>query len=253
MSPSPHDPKDRRPAPGDALARGVGDQVRTFLDFIVREPSEELSAITESNKRKIVGEILSDVAENVAKQAPVLCVRRRLTNFATLTVMDEVLTNTPQEAGFPGVTGMLGPRLPELASVNPRLREFFGSGRAKPHGVDQMADLLRARGIVFNLWARAYNVARIELGDWDRDKKLDWFAPYKATQAILCEFAYRRELGMPSNLPSKDERAGVPAEFMAYAEFEKAVLEGHGQPRLVWEEKWEADLGRPCPFKGREF
>ena len=249
----PSESPDPTHPPGDARARAVAAQVRQFLDFIVNEPSEELSAITGGNKRKIVGEILSDVAENLARPDPVLSVRRRLTNYTTLTVQDEVLTLTPEEAPFPGISGTLRLRLPELATVNPRVREFFGAGSPRLNSIDQMAERLRARSVVFNLWARAYNVARIELGDWDRDKRQDWLGPFRIVQAILCEFAYRRELGMPSNLGSGTGPRGVPVEFMAYADFEKMVLEGHRGPRRLWEERWEAELKGPCPLKGREF
>lgn len=245
-------PEQPKP-PGDPRMRQVWTQVRGFLDFVVNDASEELAAMTAANKWRIVGDILADASENLASPDPVLSVRRRLSNYAALAASDDVLAKTPEEAAFPGVTGTLRLRLPELAARSPRLRQFLGSAASAPGSVDQMADLLRARGIMFNLWARAYNVARIELGDYDRDKRRDWFGAYRLAQEILCEFSYRRDLGMESNLGTEPGPNGAPAEFMAYAEFEKAVLEGHREPRLVWEAKWEADLGRPCPLKGVEF
>ena len=251
--PPPNDPQGPRSPPGDPRARAVWEQVRGFLDFVVNEPSEELSAITAANKQRIVGDILSDVADNVARPDPVLSVRRRLTNYAALAASDEVLAMAPGEASGPGASGTLRLRLPELAARDPRLGEFFAKAPAPLGNADQMAELLRARSVMFNLWARAYNVARIEIGDYDRDKRRDWFSPYKVTQAILCEFAYRRELGLPSNLGAEAGPRGVPLEFMAYAEFEKAILEGHPEPRLLWEQRWEAELKRPCPLKGLEL
>ncbi len=239
--------------PGEPRARSVWMQVRGFLDFVVNDGSEELAAMTPASKRRILADILSDAAEHLMGLDPVLGVRRRLVNYVALAASDEVLAKTPEEAKFAGVTGTLRLRLPELAARNTRLREFFGSSAAKFESVDQMADLLRARGIMFNLWARAYNVARIELGDFDRDKRRDWFAPYRVAQEVLCEFSYRRDLGMASNLGPETGENGAPLEFMAYAEFEKAVLEGHREPRLVWEAQWESDLGRPCPMKGVEL
>lgn len=253
MQSGPKDAWNSRVAPKEPGAHPVYGQVQRFLAFVVNERSEELSEITAANKRKLCDEILSDVAENVAQAEPILAVRRRLTNYATLAAYDEVLAKTPNQSEFRGITGALRSRLPDLAKISPRLREFF-SGRPGPlETSDQMADLLRARAVVFNLWTRAYNVARIELGDLDRDKRRDWFGPYKIAQAIFCEFAYRRELGMRPNIPSADRPGDGVAEWALYGEFEKVVLEGHIQPRLVWESRWESLLHYPCPLAGVEF
>jgi hypothetical protein len=253
MPSEPNDPRAAPLLPGDVKTRSVVEQVERFLSFIVHEPSEELSEITDANKRKISEEILSDVLENVGHPDPVLAVRRRLTNYATLTAYDEVLTRTPRQSEFRGITGELRPRLPELARINPLLKEFLFSEPDAPATVDLMADRLRARGIVYNMWARAYNVARIELGDWDKNKREDWFGPYKIAQAVFCEFAYRRELRMPPNIRSSETQTDGSAEFAAYGEFEKIILDGHRQPRRVWEERWESLLHYPCPLRGLEF
>src|ERR1700690_1142443 len=161
MQSEPNDPPSTHDAPGDINARSVSGQVQRFLSFIVNEPSEELSEITGANKRKICGEILVDVLENIDQPEPVLAVRRRLTNYATLTAYDLVLTRTPRQSEFRGITGEMRHRLPELAKVNTLLRDFFGREHRPPGTAEEMADLLRARAIVFNLWCRAYNVARI--------------------------------------------------------------------------------------------
>ena len=253
MQPPQRDSGAENKEPKGPKAQAVLEQVRKFLSFIVNESSEELSEISSANKRKICGEILVDLLENVEKQEPILAVRRRLVNYATLAVRDEVLAMTPAATHFPEVTGMLRPRLPELALLNPAIGEFLGTGSGQPRTADQMADLLRARGIVFNLWARAYNVARMELGDWDKAKRLDWFSPFKLAQAITCEFAYRKELGMPSNIPSPHELTEGSGEFMVYADFLKIILEGHAKPRPAWEARWEAALKYPNPFKGLEL
>jgi hypothetical protein len=227
--------------------------VQRFLGFVVNEQSEELSEITGANKRRLCEDILSDVAESLAQPEPILAVRRRLTNYATLTAYDDVLARTPRQSEFRGITGLLRSRLPELARINPRLREFLSQGPGGLDGADQMAELLRARGIVFNLWTRAYNVARIELGDWDNDKSRDWYGPYRIARSIFCEYAYRRELGMAPNIPSADRPGDGAAEFAAYGDFDKVVLEGHEHPRPVWESRWESLLHYPCPLAGVEL
>jgi hypothetical protein len=253
MQPSPRDPEVGKKGPNDPKPRAAHEQVRKFLNFIVNESSEELCEISGANKRKISGEILADVLENIENREPILAVRRRLANYATLAVRDEVLSMTPAATHIPEITGMLRSRLPDLAARNPAIGEFLGKGAGQPQTADQMADLLRARGIVFNLWARSYNVARMELGDWDEDKKVDWFAPFKLAQAITCEFAYRKELGMPSNIPSPHELTEGSGEFMVYADFLKIILEGNAKPRPAWEARWEAALKYPNPFKGLEL
>jgi hypothetical protein len=252
MQSEPNDPR-ATPQPVDLKARSVTEQVKRFLSFVVEEPSEELSEITRANKRRLCDEILTDVVENVDLPEPVLAVRRRLTNYLTLTAYDEVLTKTPKQSAFRGITGELRPRLPELARINALLKDFLGREPNPPGTVDEMANLLRARGIVYNLWARAYNVARIELGDWDNDKGKDWYGPYKIAQAIFCEFAYRRELRMPPNVRSPGGLSDGSAEFALYGEFERIVLDGAIHPRLAWEERWESILRYPCPLKGLEL
>jgi hypothetical protein len=253
MQPKPPSPQDEPRAPADRKAQAVCDQVGKFLGFVVNETSEELSEISTANKQRICDEIQRDVLENVGRPEPVLAVRRRLTNYATLAVRDEVLTLTPAETVVLGISGNLRPRIPDLAKRIPAIGEFLGKRAAEPATVGQMADLLRARGIVFNLWARAYNVARMELGDWDRDRARDWFAPYKVVQAIISEYNYRKELGMPSNIPSPYALTEGSGELVVYAEFHKLVLEGHALPRLAWEERWESVLKYPSPLKGMEF
>jgi hypothetical protein len=253
MQSEPHDPWAAPNAPVETRIHCVAEQVERFLGFIVHEPSEELSEISDANKRKLCGEILSDVQENVGHPDPVLAVRRRLTNYATLTAYDQVLTRTPRQSEFAAITGELRPRLPELARINPLLREFLCGEPGAPGTVDQMAERLRARAIVYNMWARAYNVARIELGDWDKDKRKDWFGAYKVAQGVFCEFAYRRELTMPPNIRSAETQTDGSAEFAAYGEFEKLILDGHRQPRRVWEERWESLLHYPCPLRGLEL
>jgi len=253
MQSEPHDPRAAPHPSWEARSHSAAEQVERFLSFIVHEPSEELSEITDANKRKICEEILSDVLENVGHPDPVLAVRRRLTNYATLTAYDEVLTRTPRQSEFRAITGELRPRLPELARINPLLTEFLCSEPGAPATVDQMADRLRARAIVYNMWARAYNVARIELGDWDKDKRKDWYGAYRIAQAVFCEFAYRRELRMPPNIRSAEMKTDGTAEFAVYGEFEKIILDGHRQPRRVWEERWESLLHYPCPLGGLEL
>jgi hypothetical protein len=253
MQPGPFEPGNPVGAPHEMESHPVFRQVKKFLGFILNEPSEELSLISDANKRKVCGEILSDVGDNVILRDPVLAVRKRLANYTTLTAYDSVLTKTPRESEFPGITGELRPRLRELSKVDPRLREFLQNQKAPLRTIDEMAELLRARGILYNIWARAYNVARIELGDWDKDKRRDWYGPYKIAQAIHCEYAYRRELAMAPNIRSPGKPGDGFAEFIAYGEFEKIILEGTKDPRLAWEERWQAQLGYPSPLAGLEL
>lgn len=239
-------------APSEIEAHPVFGQVRRFLGFIVGEPSEELSFMAGPNKERVCAEILADVMENVASPEPVVAVRRRLTNYADLTAQDEVLVTAPGEGSFPGITGELRARVPELARSNPVLRAFLAPRGAAPEPA-RMVELLRARGALFSLWMRAYNVVRIQLGDWDMDKRRDWFGPYRIAQALHREFAYRRELEMPPNLASPDALTGGIGEFMLYGEFEKVVLEGHRDPRAAWEARWESVLHYPSPLAGLEL
>ncbi len=226
-------------------------QVQRFLRFIVSEPSEELYALAGANKERVCAEIIADVVENVERPEPVVAVRRRLANYTSLTAQDEVLVLAPGAGAFPGITGELCARVPELARANPRLREFLAACQGGP--AEPMVDLLRARGALFSLWMRAYNVARMQLGDWDKDKSRDWFGAFRIAQALHCEFAYRKELGMPPNLQSLDRLTGGIGEYMLYGEFEKVVLEGHREPRAVWEARWESVLHYPSPLAGLDL
>ena len=252
MQPLPNVPMGEGKAPKASRERIIYEQVKRFLDFILSDPFEELSEIADANKRKICGEILSDVAENLEKREPILSVRRRLGNYATLTARDEVLVKTPDMAGFKGITGELGPGSRNLPPSIPASGSF-SAGERKPRGPSGPWRTFCAQGPSSSTSGRAPTMwVRMELGDWDKDKRLDWFAPNKVAQMVVCEQAYRKELGMPSTLAAPREEGGS-GELIAYGEFEKVVLEGHRQPRLVWEDRWEAMLGYPNPLKGLEL
>jgi hypothetical protein len=253
MQVGPSEAGSRDRASKGAEAAAVHAQVQKFLRFVVNETSEEMSEITAANKKRVCEEILSDVDESLGQQDPVLAARRRLTNYATLNARDTVLSKAPGKGEFEGITGGLRARLPDLASVDPGLREFFARDASKATTAERMAELLRARAILFSLWMRAYNVVRIDLGDWDNDKRRDWFGAFWIAQALCSEYGYRRELDMPSNIAPAESRSGIPKEVMAYCEFESIILGGHASPRPAWEEKWATLLKFPCPLAGLEF
>ena len=141
-------------------AHPVYGGLHRLLRNIVNDPGEGVYNLTIENKRKICGEIIADFIDNYEQTHPILAIRKRLTHYTANAARDMVLIKTPRESEFPGNTGELRAKLPELVKVDLDLKEDFAKTMEHPKTASAMADLLTARALVFNLWLRAYDYAR---------------------------------------------------------------------------------------------
>src|SRR5690606_35064077 len=98
-----------------------------------------------------------------------------------------------------GISGELKSYIPQLALKDEELRKFFYNLSSDATA----ADMQNALYNVFHhqsLWVDAFNIARMERGDYHDDRRRDWYIPFMLSQGIFQEHVYRYTLSLPSNI-----------------------------------------------------
>ena len=219
-----------------------------FITSILNDPNEYLYALTAENKTKHHEEILEDVIESLRDQHPALAVRKRLSTYVNLGAYAVVLLKNPGQNERPEITGEIKVHLPELIKVSKELKLVLAGTAEKTETVEDIVAVLTAKAHFFDLWMRVYNYVRILLDDCHPDPKKDWFAPYRMAQLIFCEYVYRKELNLPTNIKTGDPITEGIGEMIVYGKFEKFVTEGYEDPRGLFEKEWIRVCHYPCPL-----
>jgi hypothetical protein len=150
-----------------------------------------------------------------------------------------------------GISGDLKRYIPALAEKNEELRKFFYNLPADGTLVLKIDALYN---VMYHqqLWVDAFNLARVERGDWHQDQTRDWYIPFMLSQGIFQEHAYRETLGLPSNIEAFG--FGVEKElsaFLSFSAWPQIICSDIDQPRLAWEDGWKKVMGVPSPFEGK--
>jgi hypothetical protein len=145
---------------------------------------------------------------------------------------------------YEGVTGELKASLPELVKVDNELEAFFYGLDETPTTPSDTWDAVVMRYWVLHLYMDTYNLVRIALGDWHKEKQKDWFRPCYISLCIWQESQYRQKLGMPPAISgtNPDRKALMHSTWINRLE------EGHKEVRLAWEKSWTEVFHEPSPY-----
>ncbi len=234
-----------------------------LLNLVLDNPTEPFfSDLPAEDRERLRIKILEQVRHNLAKENTVAAVRNAWAHLVILVSNFNVLIAEGEYVMFEGISGELQSRIPELAEKDDDLKKYFEGLEKPPSTPRQMLEEIGNCVFVRNLQLQTYDAMRIFLGDYDKDRKKDWLRPFLVSQQIFIEWSYRKTLGMPTNIPGDDKDAPFNHERPFEPSFYKALMHsrwpefleaGHKNPRLVWEQEWEAQFGEPSPFTGRDM
>jgi hypothetical protein len=191
------------------------------------------SEFVQSEATKILQEVMRILASDNPRMENRQALAGLVVQYARLQVL--VMDPDPIEdptgfRGQPGLTGAMKARIPEIASLDPWLREFLHGFDI--HTFDDQWNMVLLRYRQAWIWSEVLNAVRFDLDDYNRAVTKDWYQPFIAAMAAAYEHDCRKALGLPSALDDSDGMADLRARMMST--FLNRVLEGHTYPDLVW-------------------
>ena len=225
-----------------------------LLDIALNDPSAKAFGIDAETAVLMRREILNSVREALSSENSIEAVRNFHGNLVGTVAAFGVLVVEPESSMFAGITGELRNEIPRLIEVDEDLQSFFQQLPDRVTTHDEMIGMITFHAFAQGIWLKAFEAARIALGDSFKEREKDWGMPYLISQQIFCEWVYRKKLHLPSNIP--DDLEGRPTntgimKAKLHSLWPEIIANGHKDPRAVWEAKWLSTTRTQSPFYGK--
>lgn len=201
-------------------------------------PDNAFNLGPESERRRIISNILSEVDRIVAANDRVLANRRFFTQAMLGMSRVLVLLIAPKETlgrgllNEPGISGELREHLAKIIRADKELAEqLYGAGA----DLEQLSNSQAFDGCValYNVSLLTLIVAdaiRRALGDCHEVPEKDWYHPFLHAMCVWDEHNYRRAIKLSPALDSPDPEM----EALRYSLFMNIVLRGERFPDVAW-------------------
>jgi hypothetical protein len=213
---------------------------------------------SEEGKPGLIADVLADIDTALSNpEGRELAVRMRTIEHILGCADFQVLVIEPAPADDPtglraveGITGALKAHLPAIVEQDDSLRAYVESFRNRSDDAEQAGeqtplwDIVLMRYFVLHFYMSTFNCVRVQLGDYNRDRKRDWFKPALTSSCIFAEANYRKRLGLSSALPQAD----ADMRLLMHSTWANRAQEGHADLRSAWSESWRDVFDEPSPF-----